>query len=432
MGNTYYRFGDVRAFLKSTQRYITHPDRAPVAGWGVADGQVNRRAEDPVWVEVIDLEIGENEADVVERFLSEYVRFVFDDHQNSSNPWSETSKIKVLDRDTEAGILLLERLPTTNRILVRPDTYVLDRQIRALHQLQNEPLPAHEPLLRLLDEVDERRWPAMPDARSKMDWRVLLEDYQRRVDEQGEFVGRAVRALPGSAHPCRRRSPFPRALSRLRAPLRARSRAPSRRRHPEPPPSPGRRWTPPLQRLRAPLDGPNHWHPPADRRPPRTVRLPAAPLRTVPLRTAPLRTVLLRTAPLRAAPRRAAHLRTPPLRPIATSIWRRSAACSTRRARRWPAEKGDVASRRSPAIRANTRVAASPWSARSSPSRRSSSPVAAPRPCAAPRRSAPRTRRASSGQPSRRPSVRFRDRRLRHGSVRFRDRRPLAPVGPIP
>lgn len=188
MGNTYYRFGDVRNFLTTTQRYLAHPDRAPVAGWNLAEGQPSATPLDPAWVEVIDLETSSEGVDVVEEFLSEYVRFVFDEPNDPSRPWSDSSRIAVLDRDSESGCLLLERQPSTDRILVRPDTYVLDRQIRAVYQLQNEPLPSHAPLQRLLDDRDDRVWPAVPDDCPQIDWAFLDDDSRPGVDEQRRFV----------------------------------------------------------------------------------------------------------------------------------------------------------------------------------------------------------------------------------------------------
>ena len=86
MGNTYYRFGDVRNFITTTQRYLAHPDRAPVAGWNLAEGQPSATPLGPAWVEVIDLETSSEGVDVVEEFLSEYVRFVFDEPNDPSRP----------------------------------------------------------------------------------------------------------------------------------------------------------------------------------------------------------------------------------------------------------------------------------------------------------------------------------------------------------
>lgn len=193
MGNTYFRFGDVRNFLTATQKYLLRPDRAPTASWRVAEGVTPLALDDQVWVEVVEPGASNENVDVVEVFVSEYVRYVFDESTDLANPWPWANRIAVLDRDPEFGLLKLERSPASQRILVRPDTYVLDRQIQAVHQLQNGPLLSHGPLQRLLDDRNEELWPQVPREGREIRWAFLGDSSRPGVDDQRRFVELGLR-----------------------------------------------------------------------------------------------------------------------------------------------------------------------------------------------------------------------------------------------
>ena len=125
-------------------------------------------------------------------------------------------KIAVIDRDPETFQLQLERAPMLPELLIRPNTWPLICQIRALWTLQNSPSPAHLPLLRLFEGLDHASWPpvepvvakvwkvqserdviglryrARPVEASDWSWMVLSDANRPGTDEQRQFVELAL------------------------------------------------------------------------------------------------------------------------------------------------------------------------------------------------------------------------------------------------
>jgi hypothetical protein len=109
--------------------------------------------------------------------------------------------IKKLDYDREGRALLLSDLPepaeknraesiestATNLVWLRPDTYALSRQLKAIDALDNAPSPRHAPLIRLM--VTRAKWDDVkPVAVAGEDW-VFLKDLSRDgTDEQRRWV----------------------------------------------------------------------------------------------------------------------------------------------------------------------------------------------------------------------------------------------------
>ncbi len=106
--------------------------------------------------------------------------------------------IAVKGVDRENYRLLLERMPdprTEPRLVLPLDVRHLELQRRAIHQLRTAPLPHMAGLVRLCEDPERARWPRegvgwraeLPDR-----WFVLTDDSVPGVDEQRDFVARAL------------------------------------------------------------------------------------------------------------------------------------------------------------------------------------------------------------------------------------------------
>ena len=104
--------------------------------------------------------------------------------------WKEDS-IKVSDSDSDKNILMVDQLPRGEYIFLRPDTYQLKMQIKALETLQNSPYPAHYPLLRLLENIDFVQWPSF-QKENIPEWFRLTDSSRPGTLRQREFVERAL------------------------------------------------------------------------------------------------------------------------------------------------------------------------------------------------------------------------------------------------
>jgi len=109
-------------------------------------------------------------------------------------------KIKILDRDSKLDKLLLEKIPQENYLVIRPNTYQLMCQIRAIKALQNAPTNINRPLLRLFDTSNYVTWPNVSESLEEITtyknpvekWLVLTDDQRPGTDEQCNWVNLAL------------------------------------------------------------------------------------------------------------------------------------------------------------------------------------------------------------------------------------------------
>jgi hypothetical protein len=198
---TFFRFLDqTKKHMESdaaVQRLAVKPGVAP------EDDEV--RTTRGVWVQLEEPADRPNEPESTFRaFMDENVREVFevlpldgkemaDRRRAAQRKFAPERKIAVLDRDPETSQLLLERKPNGEQLLLRPNTLTLQRQIKALQFLQNEPSPAHLPLLRLMEATEHARWPAFtPVPIGGDDWLVLKDSERPGTVEQRTFVSLAL------------------------------------------------------------------------------------------------------------------------------------------------------------------------------------------------------------------------------------------------
>lgn len=201
LNSAFYGLGTFYRFLEQTKKYMESDEAVqrlafkPVAAPEVDDP----RPPSGVWVQLEEPRDRPNEPESTFRaFMDENVREVFEvavlDAKEPADPrraaqgkFVGEKKIAVLDRDPETSQLLLERMPTGEQLLLRPNTLTLQRQLHALRLLQNEPSPAHLPLLRLMESTEHARWPTFAPAPIDH-WMVLKDDARPGTREQRSFV----------------------------------------------------------------------------------------------------------------------------------------------------------------------------------------------------------------------------------------------------
>ena len=159
-----------------------------------------------LWVRLVEPEDRPNEPEATfQSFLDENVKEIYeynpDDEQRESTRFShnhigfrQEHSIKVMDRHPETQQLLLERSPGEDtQILLRPNTYVIECQRRALRALQDAPRPPHRPLLRLFERLDHAHWNDV-DCENIGDenWTVLTDANRPGTREQRQFVEAAL------------------------------------------------------------------------------------------------------------------------------------------------------------------------------------------------------------------------------------------------
>lgn len=103
-------------------------------------------------------------------------------------------RIQVLDQDEERQALRLDRLPRTGRICVKPNTYVVQRQLEAVQRLQDAPAQGHRALLNLFQRQDTVSWRPFSAAEIPEDgWFALRDPRRPGTEEQRDFVRKALR-----------------------------------------------------------------------------------------------------------------------------------------------------------------------------------------------------------------------------------------------
>ena len=206
-------FGELKMFydfLKRTRDYLKnaavkrltcHPGEAPANG-----DHGNGRDSDTdagVWVQLTEPPDRPNEPEATFRaFLDGNVKEVYEAEPPAEREamdargrgrvdFGPERKIAVIDRDPETYQLQLARAPMLPELLIRPNTWPLDCQIRALQALQNSPSPAYLPLLRLFEGLRHASWPLVePVATRVSGWEVRSER---------DVIGRRYRAMPVEA-----------------------------------------------------------------------------------------------------------------------------------------------------------------------------------------------------------------------------------------
>ena len=194
-------FSGLRSFyeyLNQTENYLKSDDAVLRLSWkpGSPPEKYNAKITG-TWIELIEPKDRPNEPEQTfdsfleennrELYEAEYLEIENDDLRSKGFKFPEKNKLGILDQDRDTNQILLERTPTLPCLLLRPNTYPLACQIRAIRALQDAPDPNHVPLLRLLERT--HTWPhfSVEDSVIK-DWTILTEGDRVGIDPQRKFV----------------------------------------------------------------------------------------------------------------------------------------------------------------------------------------------------------------------------------------------------
>lgn len=163
------------------------------------------------WVELVEAEDRPDEPEkTFQAFLDESTRSVYQADAlekkgaEKSKRWAfdRNKELSILDRDLETNQLLLEDKPDKPMLLLKPNTYQLEKQLEAIRRLQDSPLPEHRPLLTLMESTDHAKWPNLPITHiddwwiqsdldkdnSQLTWKQLINSSRPGTDKQRDFV----------------------------------------------------------------------------------------------------------------------------------------------------------------------------------------------------------------------------------------------------
>jgi hypothetical protein len=205
MKNAFFGLKAPYDFLSGAKKRLEDPDNLPHVAWTVEEdpedqspkhsngrkGQKPGKKSDGFWV-CLCKRGGEE--------LSEAELRLFTDPEVEKVAWIEGWKsgdrrtkptfreIDILEHDPDAGRLRLAALPPEGEPLtLRPNSYQLRKQLDAISSLQNQPHPAHRPLLRLLQQKAFADWPT-PMPAPEPEWMVLTDPHRPGASEQRDFV----------------------------------------------------------------------------------------------------------------------------------------------------------------------------------------------------------------------------------------------------
>ena len=202
-------FSDLKTFydfLKRTRDYLEGDAAVKRLAWRPGETPANNNdggkhgegTDSGAWIQLTEPPDRPNEPEATFRaFLDENVREVYeaessvereamDARSGGRLDFGPERKIAVIDRDPETLQLQVERVPILSELLIRPNTWPLICQIRALWTLQNSPSSAHLPLLRLFEGLDHASWPPVEPVATKV-WKVQSER---------DVIGPCYRAIP--------------------------------------------------------------------------------------------------------------------------------------------------------------------------------------------------------------------------------------------
>ncbi len=193
-------------FLQKTKKYMESDAAVKRLAWKEGSSPIEENGDDNqtcdgVWIQLTEPADRPNEPDTTFRdFLDENNVQIYEvgnsDEQmdgprrgNVQHFFIKDRSIKVLDRDPENNQLLLEHRPTAPELLLRPNTWPLCCQIKAIKALQNEPETSHLPLLRLFEANDHANWPTvLTEPLDDKDWMELTNEDRPGTDDQRKFV----------------------------------------------------------------------------------------------------------------------------------------------------------------------------------------------------------------------------------------------------
>lgn len=124
----------------------------------------------------------------IEVLFNENTKVVYDQNKDFRPHLS----IEVIDKNEEDNYIILPNDIDEDRIYLRPDTYQLVQQRKALKTLRDQPLSEHLPLLNLFGYPNSQVW-EQSFYEEDYDWKILDDESKSGVYEQREFVAKAMK-----------------------------------------------------------------------------------------------------------------------------------------------------------------------------------------------------------------------------------------------
>jgi len=151
------------------------------------------------WVQLKEPKSSPNESEnTFKAFLDDNNKAVYEaqaigiNQVNQRVSFDPKLEIKILDIDPHLEQICLEREPKLPDIVLRPNTWPIICQIRALQALQDMPSFFHFPLLRFFEANDHAHWPLIEHNNMVEDWRVLTDANRAGTSDQRKFVNIAL------------------------------------------------------------------------------------------------------------------------------------------------------------------------------------------------------------------------------------------------
>lgn len=123
----------------------------------------------------------------VELLFNENTKEIFDQRKS----FYREDSIRIDDQNEDENYITLETEIQGDTIYLKPDTYQLEQQKRALDNLRHKPLREHQPLLNLFGYSDSRVWQQSFYTKD-FSWQILTDETKDGVFEQREFVSKAI------------------------------------------------------------------------------------------------------------------------------------------------------------------------------------------------------------------------------------------------
>lgn len=123
----------------------------------------------------------------IELLFNENTKAIFDQKKNFYNDDS----IRIDDQNEDENYITLESDIQGDTFYLKPDTYQLEQQKKALDNLRHRPLREHQPLLNLFGYPDSNVWQQSFYTKA-FTWQILTDETKNGVNEQREFVSKAM------------------------------------------------------------------------------------------------------------------------------------------------------------------------------------------------------------------------------------------------
>ena len=123
----------------------------------------------------------------IELLFNENTKAIYDQNKN----FYASDSIGIIDQNEDENYIVLKREIAKDIIYLRPDTYQLEQQKRALDNLRYRPQKEPQPLLELFGYPDNRFW-SQRERYEDFNWQILTDVTKDGIDEQRNFVSKAI------------------------------------------------------------------------------------------------------------------------------------------------------------------------------------------------------------------------------------------------